>query len=171
MVQILVQINLKDMEKATVNLFFDTRNIKANGKYPVKLTVYFDGDKKRYKTNIDVTQDEWRKLKSPKLKDSKLKETKLTLQAIENRASKIIEKMDEFSFEEFNRNFFSSTNKKLGNSFTELFKSYIDNLKSEERIGTATSYNTTLNSIIEFRKNIKYKDLTAGFLQQYEKYL
>src|SRR6266498_5519236 len=136
MVQILVQINLKDMEKATVNLFFDTRNIKANGKYPVKLTVYFDGDKKRYKTSIDVTQDEWTKLKSPKLKDSKLKETKLTLQAIENRASKIIEKMDEFSFEEFSRNFFSST-KKLGNSFTELFKRYIDNLKKEERIGTA----------------------------------
>ncbi len=53
------------MSHTTVNLLFDTRKKKANGKFPIKLTIYFLDSKKRYKTGVDVTEENWKKLNSP----------------------------------------------------------------------------------------------------------
>ena len=45
-----------ETSKATVTLLFDTRREKKEGLYPVKLNVYFDGEKKRYNTGIDLSK-------------------------------------------------------------------------------------------------------------------
>jgi integrase/recombinase XerD len=45
--------------KPTATLFLDTRRALKTGKYPVKLTIYNQGLKKRYKLPIGLTEDEW----------------------------------------------------------------------------------------------------------------
>ncbi len=156
------------MSEATVNLLFDNRKQKVNGKYPIKLTVYFLNSKKRYKTGIDLTSEEWSKLNGSNLKDQTLKSTKLKLDTLVSKASKIIESFDEFSFEEFESHFFGSREHLKSNSFTKLFQYYVIALKKEERLGTAATYNTTLNSLISIKGNIRVNEITKAFLQRYE---
>ncbi len=156
------------MSEATVNLLFDVRNKKASGKYPVKLTVYFLNSKKRYKTGIDLTQEGWNKINSSNLKDQMLKSAKLRLDALVSKASDIIDKLEEFSFEEFENEFFDSRQHLESNSFIKLFRDYIAALKKEERLGTAATYNTTLNSLLNIKANIRVNEITKSFLQRYE---
>lgn len=158
------------MKEATVNLFLDKRTLKANGKYPVKLTIYYLEDKKRYGTGIDMDEEAWNKINAPKLKDAALKEAKLRLDAIVQKASKIIKHLEMFSFPDFEDHFFGKKELRAKNSFITLFKAYIADLKAEERLGTAASYNTTLNSLLEIKKSISVTDITPVFLQQYEAY-
>ncbi len=100
------------------------------------MTVYFLNSKKRYKTGINLTSEEWNKLNS--------------------------------SFEEFESDFFDSREHLKSNSFTRLFRDYITSLKKEERLGTAATYNTTLNSLINIKANIRVNEITRAFLQRYE---
>ena len=48
---------------------------------------------------------------------------------------------------------------------------YIEHLKHTGQIGTAISYNTTLNSINDFRKNLSLHDITPALLNDYENHL
>lgn len=156
------------MSVATPSLFHDTRKIKINDKYPVKLTVYFQQDKKRYATGVDLSIEEWKKMNSPKLKDKELKDLKLMLDGQVQKASKIIKKLENFSFSDFEDAFFDKKELRVRNSFISLFKEYIENLKNEDRLGTASSYNTTLNSLLEIRKTFRIPDITQDFLKAYE---
>lgn len=156
------------MSEATINLLHDTRNIKTNGTYPVKLTVYYQQDKKRYATGIDLTEEDWSKINAPKLKDPILKEVRQRLDDIVGKATKTIKKLEEFSFSEFEDSFFGKKELQAKNSFVMLFKEYISTLKDEGRVGTAATYTTTLNSLLEIKKNYRISDVTTAFLKQYE---
>jgi integrase/recombinase XerD len=156
------------MSDATLSLFLDTRKVKANAKFPVKLTVYYLQDKKRYGTGVDLDEEEWKKINAPKLKDQELKETKLRLDAIVQKASRIIKNTEDFTFSDFEDIFFGKKELRAKNSFITLFKEYIANLKEEGRIGTASSYNTTLNSLLEIKQSYRIADITPEFLKQYE---
>jgi len=158
------------MNTATVNLFLDTRRLKANDKYPVKITVYFLEDKRRYKTGYDLSKEEWGKINAPKLKDNTLKEIRLRLDTQVSRASTIIDNLDEFSFEDFEADFLKENEHLKSNSFLMLFQKYIDDLKSENRLGTAASYTTTLNSLKEIKKSLRVNEISPAFLKNYEEY-
>ena len=156
------------MNEASVHLFLDTRKIKANRKYPVKLTVYHQEDKKRYSTGIDLSEEEWQKLNSEKLRDQGLKDLRFKLQGITTKATTVIKGLDKFTFPEFEKGFL--TQKKDRELIFPLFQDYIDTLKSNGQIGTAITYNTTLNSLQEINTRLKIKDITPEFLKKYEKW-
>ena len=65
--------------KPTASLFFDNRHEKTGGKYSVKLTIYYAGEKKRYSTNIEMTSEDWEKINSDKLRNDDLKTLKRKL--------------------------------------------------------------------------------------------
>ena len=58
---------------------------------------------------------------------------------------------EDFTFSDFEDIFFGKKELHAKNSFISLFKEYIANLKEEDRLGTASSYNTTLNSLLEIK--------------------
>lgn len=154
--------------KATVTLFLDTRKEKKSGKYPIKLTIYYNKEKKRYNTNIDLSRDDWEKIHSKKLKDDKLKDTKIKLNAITNKAETLITTLPDFSFADFEKRFFNIKTEKKKYLLTEYFEQYILLLREDGRIGTAQSYRTTLNSLLAFERNINFTHITSRFLQTYE---
>jgi integrase len=156
---------------ATVTLFLDTRRSKEGEKYPVKLTVYQHKEKQRYGLGIDLTEEEWQKINSPKLRDDELKKAKAKLEAFTSKASSIIETLsDSFTFHAFETEFFDKKLKrKESHNVYDAFAEYIEKLEREDRIGSVVAYKSALSSLKSIRKRLSYHDVTPDFLNHYEK--
>ncbi len=157
--------------KASVTLFFDTRHKKTNGTHSVKITIYFGGEKKRYSTNIEMTLDHWKKINSEKLRDDNLKILKRKLSKKVEKAEKIIDILEPFSFIDFENQFFDKTIAKQSYSIDQVFNNYIDELMKEGRIGNAQSNRTTKNSLLSFKPILSIFDITPEFLTSYENFM
>lgn len=164
----------KQMEtfKATATLFLDKRRSKKENKYPVKLRIYFDSEDLSYRTGIDLTTDQWEKIDTVKnLRDDNLRVAKRKIYSCLEKAQKIIERMDSFSFKSFKEQYFDQRKIRKYSSLKDLFDEYVQKLESNEQIGTAISYATTINSITKFAANPRISDVTLDFLYNYEKWM
>ena len=157
--------------KPSVSLFFDSRRAKNDGTFPVKLTIYYAADKKRYSTNVNVTKEEWEKINGEKLRDDNLKIIKRKLSIKTAKAEKIIENIETFSFTEFENKFFQKALVKANYRIEHKFDTYIQQLIKEGRIGNATSNRTTKNSLLAFKPNLTLLDITPDFLKDYENHM
>ena len=168
-----MQINNNKMENTnvTVNFLLDTRRSKKDKKYPLKITIYFEGYKKRYNTGIDLTEDDWEKLNGSKLRDDSLKMIKRKIEVKRKKAEDIVEKMELFSFRDFQIQYLGQPKSQKSTSITYLFNEYMDQLEKEERIGTKDSYETTLSSLLKFKGNIRITEISTSYLMEYEKYM
>ena len=162
---------IMELYKPSATLFLDNRKEKSNGKYPLKLTIYYRPEKRRYRTGIDLTTDEWEKINGKRLKDEHLKEIKVKGNAILAKAEKAFEDLSPFSFAVFESIFFKTPVGKIDLSLEYWFKEYAQILEDQGREGTRISYNTTYNSLNLFKKNLKLPDITKQFLQDYETHM
>lgn len=163
------------MDLITVTTGFIIEGTKPNkaGKYPIKLTVYSPYGKVKYGIKEYVSKAEWDRLSKPNLRDQDLKNLRLRMNALENRAKEVIEKIKPFSIIAFEEEFFSKkpkTDRRVSN-LRILFDGYVQELKENGQVGTAISYTTTINSIESFKKNLTVHDITPRFLQTYEEFL
>ena len=157
--------------KPTVTLFFDQRVQKKSARFPLKLTIYCKPYKKRYNTDIDLSADEWKKVNSEKLRDENLKETRFKMNALKNRAIKIIEGLTPFSFKKFEEAFYENAIDFKSLTLSNLFDRYIAIHNKKGSVGTAISYRTTKNSLLEYKKSLSLFDITPAFLEEYEAYM
>lgn len=155
----------------TTTYLLDKRRTKKTGHYPVKITVYHDGEKKRYKTGVDLTEAEWEKLWLPNLRDDELKQKRRKIELKKRAIEEIISNLNPFTFSDFESFLFSEKKVKASSYLESLFNQYIEDLEKEERIGTAISYQTTLNSLIAFRGNKRIAEINQQYLRDYEKHL
>jgi integrase/recombinase XerD len=162
---------------ANITLYLDTRRAKSDGKYPVKLRVYFNTITKHYKTGIDVSEDEFFNAYQSKKPRKEFKDLKIKLQSIESNAEKTAGDLEPFSFAKFERDLYGSKGDAW--NICVYYKRYIEKLKNEERFGTASSYDLSLKSIQGFRNdkkmgNVEYlpfNEITPDFLKQYEMWM
>ena len=105
----------------TVSMSLDTRRSKSDSTFPVKLTIYFNGDKKRYKTGISLTEENWSRLNAANLRDDQLRVIKRKLNVYTEKANKIIESLESFSYNEFEAGFFGEKQLKRNSNLNELF--------------------------------------------------
>lgn len=158
----------------SVNFILEGTKAKKDGTYPIKLNVYNkEAGQKRYGTKLSVTKDGWEKLDAPRLRDDDLKELKTQLEGIRQKAVETIDSLPFFSFTAFEDIFFEPEKNiaTTAGSLQCLFDSYVATLKKNGQIGTAISYNTTINSINDFRKGMTVFDLTPKRLLDYENHL
>ncbi|MBS0645436.1 MAG: site-specific integrase [Verrucomicrobia bacterium] len=160
-----------EQEKVTVSFFLDASRPNAEGRCLIKLNIYQRPLKKRYRTKYHATEREWEKINSSNLRDDELKKIKKGLSNITDKAEDIIKKLVPFSFVAFEEAYFDKEAAKHSNILKYWFDKYIQHLKHSGQIGTAISYNTTLNSINGFRKNLSLHDITPALLQDYETHL
>ncbi|RYZ91397.1 MAG: hypothetical protein EOP04_00475 [Proteobacteria bacterium] len=156
---------------ASVTLFLDTRKEKKDGTYPVKLTVYFEGAKRRYSTGFDLTKADWEKMNTSNLRDDNLKIAKRKLFAKKEKAEKIIDQMEVFAFDEFHNVFFHEKKARQSSDLKALFDEYIQTLENSGRVGSSGLYQTTINSLLAFRPNLKVNHITKEFLAEFEAYM
>ena len=160
--------------KATVNIRLDKRRPLKSGKFPVKVEVYFMGQKKRYEAKISLSETEWEKMSAPKLKDEELKEKRIYIKNIEKKALDIVKDMgDQFTMDSFDVLFLGSESKLIRNKqdVYAAFEIYIGKLREEGRIGTEKSYEAALKSLRQFMPKLNFADITVPFLESYERYM
>ena len=162
-----MQIVCKFM-KPLVTLIHDTRRAKANDCYPVKVRVTYNRKQKYYPTSIDLAEIEWQKMHAERV-SKELNKTKATINGVLAKAQGICDDLKLFTFPAFEKQFYKVRN--VDGSLTNLYNDYIAELKKEGRIGTAESYQSSLNSLKEFKAKLNLEDITVDFLKQYEKWM
>lgn len=158
---------------ATVNFLLEGTKQNKYGKYPIKLNIYYGEGRKKYGIKELASKEDWEKLFAPNLRDTDLKALKARLNAIEIKANKVIEKLDPFTIIAFEEAFFQTSTKKEQHlsKLSYWFDKYISSLKENGQIGTAISYQTTINSISAFKKKLSIHDITPEFLSAYENHM
>ncbi len=176
-VQIVVQI-LKPpdhMEKPTLTYFFDTRSMLLDGNYPIKLTVYFGRQKKRYKTPFKATQEVYDRLLANRLRDESTKQLKRQTVSWLDKQTLITESIVPFTFTDFENVFYAEKTQsrkiQLNDGVNSIYEKHIQALKDEGRISTASSYQDSLTSMLSYKKNLKVSQITPDFLKGYEKWM
>ena len=167
-----------------ISIYHETRRLKENGKFSVKLRVYNKRDnikKVRYfTTEIDLTELEfetiWINPENKKLRGSN-KEIELRLKAIEKRANDEAKAMSVFDFSTFESKLFRKSSDK--NNVKYHFNLVIDKKNSDDKISTSESYKYTLNSLANFSEEKKkcnidklsFNEITVDWLKEYEAYM
>jgi len=64
------------MSNASATIFLDTRRALKDGSFPVKLSVYYLGKKRHYKTPFKLVEEDYKKIQGSNLKDQGLKNTR-----------------------------------------------------------------------------------------------
>lgn len=81
-------------------IVLDTRRVKKNGKFPVKLRVISGRVPKDYPTIFELTETDYKKLSAPRISEE-LQEVRKKFQEITTGADKVLQQMETFSFSEF----------------------------------------------------------------------
>ena len=165
--------------EATARIFLQKARSKqtTEGLCPVKLVVTHNR-KRRYYSLRSKLRPEWEYLSerdferaTAKRPQGSYKDVAAKFDRIERRASDVIEKMEFFSFDRFEREFF---NKRTDwDSVYHAFESHIETLKNEGRAGYARSFNDCYQSIKKYQNNkdLTFHDITPGWLRNYETWM
>ena len=85
------------MLKPTLSYFLDTRRQLANGEYPIKLTVYYGGPKKRYKTPFKSKPEDFARLYQKNIRNEVFKLFKSIISSWLAEQTKLAESIAPFS--------------------------------------------------------------------------
>lgn len=161
------------MKQAEAAVYLDELRPKKSGMCSVKIRVTFNRTRKYYSTNIEMLPAEFNKLMNAK---KRTKEQTLQFNEIDVFLTKaktilntFVTKDEVFTFEKFNEAYFSKRN--VYNSVSFAFDKYIEQLKADERVGTAASFECAKVSLESFKKNLKFAEITPSFLKSYEAYM
>ncbi|WP_341224805.1 site-specific integrase [uncultured Arcticibacterium sp.] len=157
----------------TLALIQDTRTIKKDGTYPLKLRVTYNRDQKYYSIGLSYSEDDWTKINSIR-PGKEFRQIKLLLSKIESRADDIIKEIFPFTFEDFEKRF--NAKPKKTSDLLSSFDDYEEMLRKENRIGTAESYKSARSSFTKFlasrkKKKALFKEITSDWLNEYENWM
>jgi integrase/recombinase XerD len=155
--------------KPSLILIQDTRRIKINKTYPIKLRITFNRKQRYFSTGIDLKEGEWEVLNNAHRLQKEQKTLREKLIGMQGKAQGIIDDMKFFSFVTFEKEFYQKRSP-IGSLF-QLYTDYIENLKRQGRVGTAYSYISSQNSLKLFKSKIDFADITPDFLDEYEKWM
>ncbi len=153
----------------TSTIIIDTRREKKEGKYPLKLRVTYVREVKYYPTYIDLLPKEYDRINAGGKLPKALKEVNEELISFQSNANDIIKSLKPFSFVSFER--------KLGQKSGDrglvetMYKEYLQQLREQDRENTADSYQGGLTSLLSYRKNLRFNDITPHFLNEYEQWM
>lgn len=188
--------------EATARIFFLKAPAKrtVDKKCPVKLCVTYRGERRYYSLVKWIKNNDWLFLSeediekvTAKTQAGEYKNIRYEYDRIENEARKVITDMKNFSFNLFEEKYLDKV-QDWDNIFTAMW-SHIQDLKSEGRIGYASSFESTLRAIKEYHtqktfkfnprrdkvetrkeiytggKALNFIDITPAWLKKFEKWL
>ncbi|MCE7043960.1 site-specific integrase [Dyadobacter sp. CY312] len=153
--------------KPTFKVVLDERREKAEQRYPLKLRVTYDRRRKYYKTGLDMTKVEFGKLPTSKLES--LKDIRLQVKALEVKAENVYKALVVFTFEDFEKAFFSKKVDSVPHDVYSMLNDYVKKLEVEGRVSTSQSYDNALVSLRKYKPKLKFEEVTPDFLDGYER--
>ncbi len=163
---------------ASARIVLDTRRKKRTGLYPVKLRVYNKGTpEKLYKLGLDLSKIDFESIWVKERPRQEHKKKRLLLKGMEHKANTICSELNNFSFRQFERKFFRTTEEGVSVNFH--YEQRINQLKSRGSISTAETYSLSLKSLLTYHKlstkkedvRLFFTDIDAHWLQAYEDYM
>lgn len=153
---------------ATADIYIDPRK-KATGKCSIKLKVTHNRKRKYYTTGVELLPDEYEKVMYSKRlsKDARLIRTKLDV--FKNKAEKVLREIKIFTFDRFEEAYFESRDVNQDVSFA--YDKRISELRENDKIGTAITYECAKNSILTFKPHLTFAEITPTFLNKYHKWM
>lgn len=155
--------------EAVVSIYLDEIRPKINGKCSVKIKVTYNRKRKYFATGKDLTPEDFKQTFFGERKTDKQKENKIYIEEQEAKANAIIKNLSAFTFEAFEESFLEERNTR--NSVSFAFDKYIEQLKLEDRLGTAVSNECAKNSLEAFKKDLTFAEINKDFLQKYENWM
>lgn len=156
-------------QKATTAIFIDKYHPKAGGLCAVSVRVTFERKKKYYPTPVSLTISDFEKAQGTKPREP-YKGIALQLQAFEKKAADIINKdVPFFTWKAFEKHYL--TNRGAKDTINLAFAGYAKELRDNDRIGTAVSYECAQSSLNKFVPDARFADVTTDFLRKYEKWM
>ncbi|MBC7383676.1 MAG: site-specific integrase [Bacteroidia bacterium] len=147
----------------------DTRKIKKDSTYPVKLRITFERKQVYYTIPEFLTELEFRKVMYGLKLTKAEKDLKIKITAYENKAIGIIKNLPFFSWSVFDKQYY--INRGTKDTINGAFAEYAAELRSEGRIGTAVSYECAQSSLLKFDKDLRFSSVTPDCLRKYENWM
>lgn len=157
----------------TISIYLDSRRARKDGKYPVKIRVFRNKPRKQklYGTKYFYTDDDFKKIwiDQSRAKDYNTERKKLT--TIENEATAVADELKVFSFEAFERQFFSKIPK--DGNVNSYYQQAIDGFKQNNQISTAALYQYSRDSLLAYhgKDKLTFQTVTPAWLKGYERYM
>ncbi|MEZ5196424.1 MAG: site-specific integrase [Bacteroidales bacterium] len=155
--------------KAITSIYLDTRRVKTDDTYPVKLRVTFQRKRKYYSIlKESLSTEDFHKVMADKPRGN-LRSIRYKLDEAKHDADEVIKNLKTFSFDKFEQDYFESTNG--SDDVFSYYDAYIAEVKAEGRINTAESYTYSKKSLQKFCNcnTLDFDRITASFLEKYEK--
>lgn len=146
-----------------ITIILDTRRVKENNKYPLKLRVNFKRITNYYQTVYDLSKEDYDKLSATRI-SAELQEIKNSLRKIQRDAENELKEMGEFTYPEFENKFVVSnklfrqrkrkqqriTDSEGSYDFTPFHKKFPVLLEKDCQPGTITwSYKEYINKLLQ----------------------
>ena len=157
--------------KANVSIFIDKRQMKKSGAYPLKLRVSYKRKAKLFSIKkAEVQESQIENLFSAKPAKA-LRETYLEMVSMQTKANTIVNNMQLFSWDEFEKRLFEKM--KDADSLYDDFDTVIERIESENRITTAMTYRNTMNAIKKFKpdRTFVHSEITPAFLAAFQNWM
>jgi integrase/recombinase XerD len=161
----------------SVTLYLDTRRIKRNGKYPLKLSIYSQqlNQKKLFPTDYEFTESEFSAVYNNSRVPTKYRELSNELKSLEITMTELAMSIKPFTFERFQelQDIGIHDSQDL---VVQMQLRYEEGLANNKHLN---NWNTSKNSLMkyhEYRLNrkihsIKLSEIDSGWLNGYEKYM
>ena len=156
------------MKPPTISIFHNSAYPNKAGKSKVYIKVTFQRKRICYPTHVALTEKEFFEMNSLR-PNRKLKQYKIELLSMQEKAETIIEGMDHFDWDLFDRLYM--TNRKAAELVETGYKEYILNLRESDSIGTAVAYECSLRFLLKFKASPRFKDIDIDFLKRYENHM
>lgn len=166
---ICIQIQTKMDAIVKAATVIDTRRVKQDGTYPVKLRLTFERKQQYYPTPYNLTKEDFEKVMFGKRLTENEKILKKQIAAFENKATDIIKNLPIFSWKTFEKHYL--TNRAAKDNISQAFEDYINELRETAQIGTAVSYGCAESSLNKFIAGARFADITPEVLRKYENWM
>ncbi len=158
--------------------YLDERRPLKDNTFPLKLRVYNSNNQetKLISLKIKISKEDYASLQKKKV-PKQLEEVHFTLTRILLKANEVAKTIDPFTISEFEKKFFKKSLNK--DNVIEYYLAKIAELEQNEQFKTASSYRSSLLSIMRFInppnpdkvKNLSFLDINKSWLDDFEKFL
>lgn len=157
-----------NQDNINVKVVPDVRRGKEGERFPLKLRITYKGRRRYYGVEHDASTEECEIINSAAAKGN-LRKIKHEIALIENNEQKCCEAITPFSYRHFEREFFD--NKIIFQTVKSANEAYIKELRNNNQHGTATSYQTAINSLVKYKPNLIFDDVDKDFLIGFENWM
>ena len=159
--------------KVTCKIILHKTKKLKDGKHPIVIRITFRRKRKYYTIGESATTSEWEQIANQNRRKKEWRDLRKKIVLTEQQVEEVVEaleKKDSFTFDAFERSFFSNQDSA---TVFQFFNQLIDQFTKQGRIGNADIYKGTRNELMRFRKrkDLQFEDVTLSFLHRWETFL